>query len=84
MLSTITSRHNIIIIINVFFITFSDCDYELRRFKINYKRTFSILIALRHRFLKRKDNVISVFYILNKADIFLTSHFFNIIRLNLT
>ena len=54
-----------------------------RRYKISYKHTFSIFIALKYRFLKKRDNVISVFYIFNKINFFLTSHFFNIIRLNL-
>ena len=54
-----------------------------RRYKINYKYIFSIFITLKHRFLREKDNVISVFYIFNKIDFFLTSHFFNIIRLSL-
>ena len=84
MLLTIISRYNIIVIINVIFITFSDCDYELRKFKISYKRTSSIFIALKHRFLKREDNITSVSYIFNKINISLTLHFFNIIRLSLT
>ena len=83
MLSTVILKYNVVVIINVIFIAFSDCDYELKRFKINYKQTSSIFITLKHRFLKEKDNVISVFYIFNKADIFLTLYFFNIIRLNL-
>ena len=53
MLSTIISKHNVIVIINVIFIVFSDCDYELRRFKANYKRSFSIFTALRYRFSKK-------------------------------
>ena len=84
MLSTIILKHNVIIIINVIFIIFFDCDYELRKFKTNYKRTSSIFIALKHRFLKERDNVTSVSYIFNKINISLTSHFFNITRLNLT
>ena len=55
-----------------------------RRYKISYKHIFLIFIALKHRFLKKKDNVISVFYILNKTNFFLILHFFNIIRLSLT
>ena len=55
-----------------------------RKYKINYKHTSSIFIALKYRFLKRKNNVINVFYIFNKVDFSLTSHFFNIIRLSLT
>ena len=72
MLSAIILKYNIVVIINVIFIIFFDCDYELRRFKINYKRTSSILIALKHRFLKKRDNIISVLYIFNKANISLT------------
>ena len=55
-----------------------------RRYKINYKHIFLIFIALRHRFLRGKDNVISVFYIFNKVDFSLILHFFDIIRLSLT
>ena len=84
MLSAIILRHNIVIIINVIFITFFDCDYELRRFKTSRKLISSILTTLRHRFLKKENNVISVSYIFNKTNIFLTSHFFDIIRLSLT
>ena len=83
MLSTIISKHNIVVIINVIFTFFFDCGYELRRLKISYKRISSIFITLRYRFLKEKDNVTSVFYIFNKINISLISHFFNIIRLNL-
>ena len=54
-----------------------------RKYKINYKHIFSIFIALRYRFLRERNNVISVFYIFNKTDFSLTSYFFNIIRLNL-
>ena len=43
----------------------------------------TVFIALRHRFLKERDSVISVFYIFNKTNISLTSHFFNTIRLSL-
>ena len=84
MLSTIILKHNIVVIINVIFTTFFDCDYELRRLKTSYKRTSSIFIALKYRFLKERDNVTSVLYIFNKINISLTSYFFNIIRLNLT
>ena len=59
-------------------------DYELRKLYTNYKRTSQIIITLKHRFLKKRNNVISVFYFFNKADIFLTSHFFVVIRLSLT
>ena len=55
-----------------------------RRYKINYKHISSIFITLKHRFLKKRDKVTSVFYILNKVNFSLTSHFFNIIRLSLT
>ena len=55
-----------------------------RRHKTSYKHISSIFIALKYRFLKERDNVTSVFYILNKIDFSLTLHFFNIIRLNLT
>ena len=55
-----------------------------RRYKINYKHIFSIFIALKHRFLKKRNSVINVFYIFNKIDFFLISHFFNIIKLSLT
>ena len=54
-----------------------------QKHKINYKHIFSIFIALKHRFLKEKNNVISVFYIFNKVDFSLTLYFFNITRLNL-
>ena len=67
----------------VVFIAFFDYNYKLRKLKTNYERISSIFTALKHRFLKKRDNVTSVFYFLNKINIFLTSHFFNIIRLNL-
>ena len=51
---------------------------------MNHKYAFSIFITLKHRFLKEKDNVTSVFYILNKIDFSLTLHFFDITRLSLT
>ena len=54
-----------------------------RRYKISYKHVSSIFITLRHRFLKEENNVISVFYILNKTNFSLILHFFNIIRLSL-
>ena len=53
-----------------------------RRYKISYKHISFIFITLKHRFLKKK-NIISVFYILNKINFFLTLHFFNITRLSL-
>ena len=84
MLLTIILKHDVVVIINVIFITFFDCDYKLRRLKTSYKRTSSIFTALKYRFLKKKDNVTSVFYIFNKTDIFLTLYFFNFIRLSLT
>ena len=55
-----------------------------RKYKISYKHTFSIFITLKYRFLKEGNNVINVFYIFNKINFFLISHFFDIIRLNLT
>ena len=84
MLSTIILRHDVVVIINVIFIVFFDCDYGLRRLKTSYKRISPIFTALRYRFLKREDNVTSVSYIFNKANLFLKLHFFNITRLNLT
>ena len=85
MLLTNLSKYNVVVIINVIFTIFFDCDYELRRFKTNRRLISSVFIALKHRFLKKKrDNVTSVFYILNKANISLTFYFFDIIRLNLT
>ena len=54
-----------------------------RRYKISYKHTFSGFIALKYRFLRERDNVTSVFYILNKIDFSLTLYSFNIIRLSL-
>ena len=50
-----------------------------RRYKISYKHNFSIFITLKYRFLREKDNIISVFYIFNKINFSLISHFFNII-----
>ena len=55
-----------------------------RRYKINYKHISSIFITLKHRFLREKNDVISVFYIFNKINFSLTLYFFNIIRLSLT
>ena len=43
-------------------------DYELRRLKIDYRRTSSILTTLKHRFLRERNNVINVSYIFNKTD----------------
>ena len=54
MLLAIILNYNVIIIINVIFIAFFDCDYKLRKFKISYKRTSSIFTALKYRFLKKK------------------------------
>ena len=83
----ITSEH-IIVVITTLTLQFSpitqNINYELRRHKINHKHAFSIFITLKHRFLKGGDNVTSVFYIFNKVDFSLTSHFFDIIRLDLT
>ena len=55
-----------------------------RRYKTSYKYISSIFIALKHRFLKKRDNVTSVFYIFNKTNFSLISHFFDITRLSLT
>ena len=84
MLLMIVSRHNVVVIINVIFIIFFDCDYKLRRFKANYKQLSSIFIALRYRFLKKENNVINVVYILNRINFLIKLTFFNIIRLSLT
>ena len=67
----------------VIFITFSNCDYELRRLKMNYRRTFSIFITLKHRFLKESNNVKNVFYTFDKIDFLIKLTFFNITRLGL-
>ena len=83
MLSIITLRYNVIIIINVIFTVFSDCDYELRRLKTSHKRTSPIFIALRHRFLKERNNIISVFYILNKTIFLIKLIIYDITRLSL-
>ena len=83
MLLTIISRNNVVIIINVIFIVFFDYNYERRKLEANHKRSSSVFIALKHRFLKKKNNVTSVFYILNKAAL-IKLIIFNIIRLNLT
>ena len=83
MLLTIISKYNVVVIINVILIAFFDYNYKLRRFKISYKRLSSIFITLRHRFLKKRDNVISVFYIFNKIIFLIKLIIFNIIRLNL-
>ena len=84
MLSTIISKYNVVVIINVIFIVFFNCDYELRRLKTNYKRSFSIFITLRHRFLKRESNVINVLYNINKINFLIKLILFDIIRLRLT
>ena len=83
MLSTIISRYNVVVIINVIFTVFFDRNYELRRLKASYKRLSSVFPALRHRFLKGGDNVISVFYILNRIVSLIKLIIFNIIRLSL-
>ena len=54
-----------------------------RKHKANYKHIFSVFIALGYRFLREKNNVMSVSYILNRADYPLISHSFDIIRLGL-
>ena len=83
MLLIIILRNNVIVITNVIFTVFFDHNYKRRRFKISYKRSFSVFIALKHRFLKERDNVISVFYIFNKAAFLIKLIIFNIIQLNL-
>ena len=70
--------------INVIFTIFSDRNYELRRLKTNHKRSSPIFPTLKHRFLKRKDNVTSVSYIFNKTVFLIELIIFNIIRLSLT
>ena len=84
MLSIIILRYDIVVIINVIFTVFFDCDYELRRFKINYRRTSLIFITLRHRFLRERNNVTSVFYILNKVVFVIKLIIYDITRLSLT
>ena len=76
MLSTIILKYNIVVILNVFFIAFFNCDYELRKLKINYKRLSSIFTTLKHRVLKKKNNVTNVFYIFNKIDFLIQLTFF--------
>ena len=83
MLSTITSEDNIVVIIHVIFIVFFDHNYELRRLKTNYKRLSSIFTALKYCFLKKENNVTSVFYIFNKTIFLIKLVIFNIIRLSL-
>ena len=83
MLSTIILKDNVVVIINVIFIVFFDHNYERRRFKTSYKRSSSVFITLKHRFLKRENNVISVFYIFNKTVFLIKLIIFNIIRLSL-
>ena len=84
MLLIITLRHDVVVIINVISTAFFDCGYKLRRFKISYKRTSSIFIALKHRFLKGGNNVTSVLYIFNKAIFLIRLIICNITRLSLT
>ena len=83
MLSIIILRHNVVVIINIIFTAFFDCDYKLRRLKISYKRTSSIFITLKYRFLKKENNVTSVFYIFNKAIFLIKLIIYNITRLSL-
>ena len=42
MLSAIISRYDVVVIINVIFIAFFDCDYELWKLKISRKLISSI------------------------------------------
>ena len=83
MLSTIISKDDIVVIINVIFTNFFDRNYELRRLKASYKRSFSIFTALKHRFLKEGNNVTSVLYILNKVIFLIKLIIFDITRLGL-
>ena len=83
MLSTIILRYDVVVILNVIFITFFDRNYELRRLKISHKRSSSIFSALKHRFLKERNNVINVFYILNRTAFLIKLIIFNITRLGL-
>ena len=53
-------------------------NYKIRKYKINRKHISLVFIALRYRFLKKKNNVTNVFYIFD-INISLTSHFFNTI-----
>ena len=84
MVLTIISRNNVVIIINIIFIVFFDYNYERRKLEANHKRSSSVFIALKHRFLKEKNNVTSVSYFLNKTNISLISLFFITTRLDLT
>ena len=84
MLLTIILKHDVVVIINVIFTVFFDRNYELRRLKASYKRLSSIFSTLKHRFLKGKNNVTSVFYIFNKTAFLIKLIIFNIIRLSLT
>ena len=84
MLSTIISKNNVVVIINVIFTFFSNHNHERRRLKTSYKRLFPIFTTLKHRFLKERNNVTSVFYILNKAISLIKLIIFNIIQLSLT
>ena len=58
MLSRITlKKHNIAVIITLplqFFLTTLIINYELQKYKINHKHTFSVSTTLKHRFLKKK------------------------------
>ena len=84
MLLTIISKNNFVVIINIIFISFFDYNYKRRRFKISHKRSSSIFTMLKHRFLKERDNVISVFYILKRMTFLIKLIIFDIIRLSLT
>ena len=78
MLSTIISKHNIVVIINIIFIAFFNRNYKLRKFKTNHKRSFSVFSTLKHRFLKKGNNVINVLYIFNKTAFLIKLIIFNI------
>ena len=84
MLSTVILRNDVVVIIDAIFIIFFDYNYERRRFKTSYKRSSPIFTALKYRFLRKENNVTSVFYILNKTIFLIKLIIFNIIRLNLT
>ena len=83
MLLTITLKHDIVATISAIFIAFFDYNYGLRRLKTSHRRPSSVFSALGHRFLRGRNNVTSVFYILNKAISSIKLIIFNITRLGL-